>query len=333
MKLLIVEDNIANKILLVKILQKQGYEVTHVNNGIEALELLKENEYDAVLTDWMMPKLDGIELIERIRRTVKNTPAILMITALASRKAKEKALLSGADDYIAKPYNINDLLERLKLSLDRKKSEKKAVEENNKKNINPDFAGVAIAASTGGPPALLKVISGLKLNQLASYFVVLHGPAWMLESFSQRLQQETKLIVKLGRDEMKIQAGEIYLCPGDRHMTINPKNFTIELLDTPPENFVKPSADPIFKSVAEVFGNKSIGVILTGMGHDGTIGAGYIAASGGLVIAQDPVTAIMPSMPQSIIDLRIAKLITPLNEIADLINKNVEKIYKDIILS
>ncbi|MGE5499326.1 MAG: chemotaxis protein CheB, partial [Syntrophothermus sp.] len=117
-----------------------------------------------------------------------------------------------------------------------------------------------------------------------------------------------------------VKKGEIYLAPGDMHMLINPEKLEIELSDGPPENFVKPSADPLFRSAAKVFGNRLIGVVFTGMGHDGSIGAGYINAAGGVVIAQDPSTAIANSMPQTLVDLRLAKHIAPVSEIPEIIH-------------
>ena len=147
----------------------------------------------------------------------------------------------------------------------------------------------------------------------------------MLESFTERIQRETKMKVNLGTEGLQIKPGEIYLAPGDRHMVINPQKLCIQINDGPPENFVKPSADPLFRSVAFLFKAQSISVILTGMGHDGAIGSGYIAAAGGITIAQDPSTAILSSMPQSIIDLRIAKLIVPLDDIGETVNKTIER--------
>ena len=111
-KVLIVEDDSFSRNLLVRLLSKEDYQVTIAHDGKEALELLEKNRFQAVLTDWMMPNLDGIELIRKIR-SLKTDTAILMITALASREAKERALDAGADDYIAKPIENSDVLKRL----------------------------------------------------------------------------------------------------------------------------------------------------------------------------------------------------------------------------
>lgn len=328
MKVLVVEDIVTSRILLCKILKKEGYDVSSAANGVEALELLATEKFDAILTDWMMPNLDGIELIEKIRKSIKPIPVIIVITALSSRSAKEKVFEVGADDYIAKPYDNKEVITRLENCLNRQKSETTQFLNDDQFEFVkvPPFAGVCVAASTGGPPALLNLFSKIKPTMRAAFFVVLHGPAWMLESFTERIQRETEMRVRLGEDGMVIKPGEIYLAPGDKHMVINPQKFCIQISDGPPENYVKPSADPLFRSVAFLFKSKSLSVILTGMGRDGAIGSGYISAAGGITIAQDPKTATLSSMPQSVIDLRIAKFVVPLDEIGDTINKSIERI-------
>ncbi len=328
MKLLVVEDIVTSRILLCRILKKAGYEVSPANNGVEAIELLKKENFDAVLTDWMMPDLDGIELIKHMRKAIRPLPVIIVITALDSEPAKEKAFEAGADDYIAKPYDNNEVVARLENCFNRLKSETilNIISSASEPVAPPPFVGVCIAASTGGPPALINVFSKIKTTNAAAFFVVLHGPAWMLESFSERIQRETTMKVHLGVEGLRIKPGEIYLAPGDRHMLINQKDFTIVISDGPPENYVKPSADPLFRSVAFIFKSKSLSVVLTGMGKDGAIGSGYISAAGGITIAQDPKTATLSSMPQSIIDLRIAKLVIPLDEVAETINMTIERL-------
>lgn len=322
MRVLVVEDDRASRILLQKYLMKTGFDSIAVTNGLEAINEMKTSRFDAVITDWMMPEMDGLELIRHIRKNVKPNPVIIVITAIASEEAKRKVLNSGADDYLSKPLNILEVKGRLN-ELEMRRLGKLEIPQkfdlDVKKNL-PPFVGVGIAASTGGPPVLTDLFKNLEFNENAAVFVVLHGPAWMLKLFAERIQKETKYKVHLGREGLPVKKGEIYLSPGDFHMVINPVQMTIQIIDTPPENFVKPSADPLFRSIATVFGNKSVAVVLTGMGKDGTIGCGYIAAAGGDVIAQNPRTATIASMPQSVVDLRIAKHVF-----------NAEKIPAEII--
>ncbi|MEI7811946.1 MAG: chemotaxis protein CheB [Ignavibacteria bacterium] len=327
-KILVVEDNVSNRLLLIKVLKQEGYHVSHAYNGEEAIELIRRERFDAVITDWMMPKLDGIELIKQIRRTVKPLPLIMVITALDSKEAKKKAIEAGADDYLTKPYHIDEVKDRLAHVLMRPPANQNynSLKIRPDKILSPDFIGVVIAASTGGPSTLIEVFAKMKATNVASIFIVLHGPAWMLKSFPERIYEEIKMPVHLGEEGLPIKRGEIYLAPGDRHMLINSQKLEIELSDSPPENFVKPAADPLFRSAAKTFGSNLIGVVLTGMGHDGCTGAGYISAAGGIVIAQDPATAIAPSMPQSVVNFNLAKYVVPLSAVAETIEQNIKKL-------
>ncbi|MGE5498320.1 MAG: response regulator, partial [Syntrophothermus sp.] len=181
MKILVVEDNVSSKILLLKILKKEKYEVDSASNGIEALEILNKQKFDVILTDWMMPKMDGIELTARIRRDIKPVPAIIFVTALNSKEARNKALEAGADEYISKPYHILDIRPRIESAVMRQRSLQSADPlENKKERIRtPDFSGICIAASTGGPSTLIDFFSQLRPTRNSAIFIVLHGPAWM----------------------------------------------------------------------------------------------------------------------------------------------------------
>ena len=328
MKLLVVEDNTSSKILLRRILKDAGYDVDTVYNGIEALEKLKSENYDAVLTDWMMPELDGIGLIKKIRNTLVNQPVIIVITALSSSEARHEALNSGADDFIAKPIFKEDVINRLENCLNRRDNPAPQTNFSSEapKNKKAPFIAVAIAASTGGPPTLQQIFERLPQTDKAAYLIVLHGPPWMLKTFSERLNEKTDFTVHHAEEGMEITPGEVYLAPGQKHMVVN-ESYRIELNDDPPENFIKPSADPLFRSVAATFGKQSIALILTGMGSDGTAGAGFISVAKGTVIAQDPKTAVLPSMPQSVINLNLAEKIIPLENIPLAVANTIDSIH------
>ena len=131
--------------------------------------------------------------------------------------------------------------------------------------------------------------------------------------------------VRLAQDGMKIAPGTVYLAPGDVHMVVNPDTLEIALVDDPPENYCRPAADPLFRSIATAFGKRCVAAVFTGMGRDGSIGAGYIAAAGGVVLAQDPKTATIGSMPQSVIDLRLANVVEPLDQMPEAIMLEVRR--------
>lgn len=325
-KILVVEDELTNAILLKRILAKAGYNVVVAHNGLDALKHVDREKFDAVLTDWMMPQIDGIELIRRLRDNVKPLPFIIMITALVSEGARTYALESGADDYIAKPIDVDELLTRLKDGLARhKQSAPKQVAQVVTRNVDvvPPFVGVFIGTSTGGPPTLLELFRNIPENISAAFFIVQHGPPWMLETFSQRLQRETGLKINLAINNTKAEMGNVYVAPGDQHLRVEPDTYKIILDDGPKENFVRPAADPLFRSGAEAFGRYSIGVVLTGLGRDAAQGAAQIASVNGVVLVQDPDTAVAPSMPRTVIDSGINHKVINIENMAKEISETV----------
>lgn len=325
-KILVAEDELTNSILLKRLLTKAGYSVVVAHNGVDALKHFEREQFDALLTDWMMPQMDGIELIRRIRQNIKPVPFVVMITALVSEGARSYALESGADDYIAKPIDVDELLTRVKDGLDRKQQGLPAKPNQllmRELDVDPPFVGVVIATSTGGPPTLIELFRNIPANTNAAFYIVQHGPPWMLETFSQRLQRETPLKVSLAVNGATSEPGNIYIAPGDRHMWVNPENYKLVLDDGPKENFVRPAADPLFRSAANAFGKFCVGVVLTGLGRDGTQGAAQIASVGGTIVVQDPETAVAPSMPRTVIESGINHKAFPLQDISQAVTDTI----------
>lgn len=326
-RLLLVEDEITSVIFLRKMLEKKGYSVKVAYDGDEALKELELGKYDIIITDWMMPKLDGIELIHRVRENISPSPYIIMLTALSSDGAKSHAFASGADDFMAKPVNFDELNEKIILAFNKLNNKKEKYKPIDFKLIKqkevPDFVGVAIATSTGGPTTIVELVKGLNSKVNAAYFIVQHGPLWMIETFVSRLANETNLKVYLAEDNMKFEKSSIYVCPGDKHLFVN-SDYTLTLSDGQKENFVRPSADPLFRSVANTFNERAIGIVLTGLGRDGANGCSVIKQANGKVLVQKPETAIAPSMPRTVIEEGNADFVLEVKEIANKIDELVK---------
>ena len=327
-KILIAEDDKPSAALLKQILLKGGYLVDVSYNGKEAFEALSKKKYDALLTDWMMPEMDGIELVRKVRQEIKPVPLIIVLTVLFLDDAREHALNSGADDFIGKPYDpielikkINDLFSKEKQTLPAKIEIPSLI-----KNRPAPFYGVCIAASSGGPASVKNILSSLPEIDKAAFFVVQHAPSWALKDMAVYWNRLTKMELILANDGMDISPGKIYLAPGGSHMIVKEGSYKISLLDTPPENHVKPAADPLFRSVAKAFGKQSIGIIVTGMGCDGALGAGHISAAKGVVVVQDPLTALVNSMPKETVKIVPDAIVLPLDDIP----KNIINITKKL---
>ncbi len=337
-KILIAEDDSTSRRNLERILSKAGYEVVAAVDGAEALRFVQKEQFDALVTDWMMPNVDGIQLIKSMRAKVKPTPPIMMITALNSKEAYDHALDSGADDFIGKPFESAEIVSRLKSLLAR--SSQTAVSA--PAVIRKPASGivsisqtrgekqviVAVAASTGGPPVLKSFLEKIRSSKRTAVLVVQHGPKWMLESFARTLGKATMIPVHLVTEEMPLEVGNVYLASGNGHMVVDPSGRKVQVNDGPDINYVKPAADPLFESVANAFGENSIGVVFTGMGSDGAYGCRAIAEQGGHVLVQEPKTCAVDSMPKSVSKVGVKPQVVSDTEMHQAVAKIVQKIVE-----
>jgi two-component system chemotaxis response regulator CheB len=352
---LAVEDNDLNGKLLVHTLQSAGYMVVWERDGQEALRhfeaaLHTAQPFDVVLTDWLLPGLDGPDLLRNIwdtcRRHEALRPLSVIVTILDTPTAKEHALqLLGADDFIAKPYQPATLLHQLDVLLRRSRQKlpplaptpaglnvvhpagpemsAKATAETRSTTKQPPLPSlVTLAASTGGVDALRTLLKHIEAQigpreQRASkpstaWLVVQHGPAWMLETLCQTLQRETTAWdVQLGSNGQRVEAGQLYIAPGEAHLVLDGQGY-LHLSPTAPVNHVCPAADVLFQSVAEGRqagdgAKDTVAVVLTGLGCDGALGAKAIVQAGGRVLVQQPQSCVAPFMPKSVLELGLPR--------------------------
>ncbi len=350
MNILVAEDDPVTANMLHAVLGRSAHSVVVVGNGVEALEQLRKQPFKLLLTDWMMPEMDGIELLRKVRAEIRPVPVVLMMSSISNPEARQYALRTGADGFLAKPVAQIELLDLIRSSQAHAQQGLDAppVSPAPAGQVNPSapaappmvrrqpswmkkaapvpaFPAFACCASTGGPESLRTLFSTLSVRGDAVGFVVIHGPDWMQRQCAELFQRESPgLVFQVAENNSIVEAGHVYIAPGDRHMVVNPGSSTISLLDTPLVNFVRPAADPLFDSVARAFGPYGIGVVLTGLGSDGTAGATAIAAAGGKVFIEDPKTAIAPQMPKSAIEA-VGPLahVRPLAQLGDLLSQSL----------
>jgi two-component system chemotaxis response regulator CheB len=278
-----------------------------------------------------MPEMDGIAALEQIMAECP-TP-VIMLSALTSENAAItiRALELGAVDFFLKPSSIgpagvgtNDdtLANKIKAAAAShiaRNGHNLDGAESVLKNKNPRSTEfdklIVIGSSTGGPRALMEVIPALPADIPAAVLIVQHMPPVFTKTLAERLNRVSHIEVVEAKDGNTLCQGMALLAPGDFHMLVD-SNKRVMLNQEPTELGVRPSVNVTMKSAAKAFGKSVIGVVLTGMGSDGTEGATRIKELGGRIIAQDESTSTVYGMPQSVVKAGCVDSILPLTKIA-----------------
>jgi len=176
---------------------------------------------------------------------------------------------------------------------------------------------LVIGSSTGGPQALMKFLSGFKRKPGVPVLITQHMPATFTAILATHLAQATGWLAQEGQDGMALAPGQIYVAPGGKHMEIEEAGgeIKIKLTDEPPENFCKPAVDPLFRSVTQVYGEYALGVVLTGMGHDGLKGARELTRAGSTLLAQDEASSVVWGMPGAVATAGLCTEVLPIDEL------------------
>lgn len=344
-KVLVVDDSALIRQLLTRALAVDPrIEIVGIaKNGVEAIEKARELEPDVITLDIEMPELSGLEALPHLKK--HSRARVVMLSSVDDPDTTYQALSAGAVDFIAKPKgglasSLTDLSEvllkkiRTAYRIDPHRLDRAAKAEAERPEpasfVSPSVptaaavasgleSVVALAASTGGPPALERVFQGLSASMPAAYLVVQHLPAGFSASLARRLSAASDIPVVEALDGMPIAPGTGYLAPHGSHMRVaeaGPGRYAIRLDDSPPMHGVRPAADPLFSSVAELFGSRAIGVVLTGMGSDGARGLCQIKECGGETVAQNEESSVVWGMPGVAVKLGAAKYVVPIGLVA-----------------
>ena len=353
---LVVDDAVTVRTILSELLVEDPSitQVTAVRSGSDALKKLPELTPDIVVLDFEMPGMSGLETLSQIRKLSPNLP-VIMFSALTERGALETldALAKGANDYVTKPtgstsgegalQQVKDqLLPKIKLFCGTSRGRKipvgahkgasspQTIPAKPRAFKGPQVAhpvrAIAIGVSTGGPEALNAFLPSLPADLQIPIFIVQHMPPTFTRLLAERLNAATPLAVYEATDGLQVSPGTIYIAPGDYHMVVNAtrNHYTVALNQDPPEHSCRPAVDVLFRSVASVYGPGLLGVVLTGMGNDGTIGCERIRKEGGTIFVQDEETSVVWGMAGSVARSGFADAVVPLQRMAQEI---VQRVY------
>ena len=340
-KALVVDDSAFMRKVITEILNSaQGIEViATARNGKEAVEKTKSLRPDIITMDIDMPEMDGLEALKQIMKECP-TP-VLMISAHTQAGAEDtlRSFEYGAVDFVAKPggsisLDLKDskaeIIAKVKAAaqVDTRKLKTTQKQHPSKPltlNSQSKFASrkiVTIGSSTGGPSALEEVITRLPADLPSPVLIVQHMPPDFTKSLADRLNRISPIEVREAKDGDMIQEGLVLLAPGDYHMELRNVKIGTEQIEMirlnrkPRELGVRPCANIMIKSVAALHGKNVIGVILTGMGNDGTEGLKAIKSAGGQTIVQNRETSLIYGMPKSAVDAGVADHVVSLKRVA-----------------
>ena len=318
-------------------------------NGKNALDKIPSLKPDVLTLDVEMPVMDGLQTLVELRRTFKKLP-VIMFSTLTERGAGATldALERGASDYVTKPANVGSVSESMEAVRSQLIPKIKSLTGRGPlptRPARPAFLTpgppgqpgesgpigplpprapqtrvdiVCIGVSTGGPDALTTVVSALPANFPVPILVTQHMPPVFTQLFAQRLNGKAKLHVTEAVQGDAVIPGRILVAPGDHHMRVVQKGNgpVVQMDQGPQENYCRPAVDPMFRSVAQVYGNRALALIMTGMGGDGAKGAEQIIRAGGSLMVQDEATSVVWGMPGAAVAAGLPCDVLPLERIA-----------------
>lgn len=344
--------------------ESPGVEVVGTaNNGKIAMSRIASLRPDVLILDIEMPEMSGLEVLALMKVEWPDVGAIVLSTLTQEGgEITIKALELGAFDFIPKPQTgsmaenreavSNSLAPMLKAFARRQEIRRilkgKSTPEGatSEKKTGPDSAGmvqrmktittqkraksdiVGIGISTGGPNAMAQMMPQLPADLGVPVLIVQHMPPVFTKALANNLDPKCALEVKEAVDGQAIRPNVALIAPGGKQMRVEAgaeaTTRIIRITDDPPENSCKPSVDYLFRSIAYHYVGRATGVIMSGMGSDGTLGSKLMKRNGSTIIAQDEVTSVVYGMPKEVIDAGIVDVIAPLDKIAQEICRTVK---------
>jgi two-component system chemotaxis response regulator CheB len=333
-------------------------------DGVECLEQVKQVRPDVLVLDLEMPRLNGLEVLDRLRLENSELP-VIMCSAYTEHGARStlEALARGASDYVTKPAGQRDfdaamqslsqqLLPRIaalaKDAIGEEKKTGKSFFSNSSQNARPkeiaskassSIEVVVIGLSTGGPSALEQLLPKLPKDFPVPVLIVQHMPKLFTGALAERLDKCCALRVEQAYDNATVRPGTVWLAPGDAHMEIAPRRLMsadedkgaarvsgrVRLHQQMPLNHCMPSVDYLFFSAARMYGAGTLALVMTGMGADGLNGARAVHQRGGVVLAQDEASSAVWGMPGRVSEAGIASATLPLWGIASALKQRVSE--------
>jgi two-component system chemotaxis response regulator CheB len=336
---LVVDDSAyIRKVVKEMLSRESGIEVVGTaRDGEDALDLVERLRPDVVTCDLIMPGVGGVEFIRR-QMAARPVPIVIVSIAAESSERVLSGLDAGAIDFVQKPTALatekvfdlaDELVSKIVAAAQAPLRRQHPIAEPGplpETTFTGRYEIVVIGVSTGGPQGLKSVVPRLPADFPVPLVIVLHMPIGYTEAYAKRLDEASALTVAEAREGETLRPGLVLVAPAGRHLTLhrNGDGKTSVRLDVRPlDTQHRPSVDVLFQSAAEVYGDRVLGVVMTGMGTDGRDGAAWIKARGGGVITEAEETCVVYGMPRSVVEAGLSDEAVPLDRLTAAIMQRI----------
>ena len=339
-RVLVVDDSAYVRKVLKQMLSRSPFleVVGTARDGAEALEMVAELRPDVVTLDLVMPRMDGVAFL-REQMARRPVPVVVVSVTDANGERMLRALEAGAVDMVQKPTALatdkileiaNELVAKVKAAAEVRfpahGAALRALPAAPAVALPREYFGavdvVVLGVSTGGPQALRYLIPQLPADLPVPIALVLHMPAGYTEMYARSLNEISRLTVTEAREGDSLRPGVVLIAPAGQHLTFRrlPGEGVVAHLDLNPLGMPhRPAVDVLFRSAADVFGSRVLGIVLSGMGADGTDGASWIKAQGGTIFTESEETCVVYGMPRSVDEAGLSDRSLPLSAVASAI--------------
>jgi two-component system, chemotaxis family, protein-glutamate methylesterase/glutaminase len=338
LRILVVDDSAYVRKIFKQMLSRSPFieVVGAARDGQEALEMVEQLQPDVVVCDLIMPVMDGVDFV-RQQMSRRALPIVIASIANEGSEMVLAALDLGAVDFVQKPTALatekifevsEELIAKVKAAASVKMAPLKTALARQYPASSPMVTRakrvdvVVLGISTGGPQALKYLIPQLPADLSVPVLMVMHMPVGYTEMYAQKLGELAQLKVSEAREAELVEAGTVLLAPAGRHLTLRhqPNGGIITHLSARPfDTPHRPSVDVLFQSAAEIFGSRTLGVVMTGMGNDGKQGAAWIKSQGGLIFTEAEESCVVYGMPWSVVEAGLSDQSVALEKMAEAI--------------
>jgi two-component system, chemotaxis family, protein-glutamate methylesterase/glutaminase len=330
-RVVVADDSAMMRQIVSSSLSRAGVQIVgSASNGDEALAVCDREKPDALMLDLSMPGLDGIGVLRALRRQGRSEMPVIVVSAFSPTQGARAvdALAEGAFDLVAKPAVGESLDEFAAALVDKVKAAtngrgritgrpvpRQPIRHHQRSSV---ARAVLIATSTGGPKALAALVPNLPARLGIGTLIVQHMPPGFTKSLAARLDNASPLSIREADGGDTLDPGVALLAPGGKHMRVGPGG-RITLTEEPEIGALRPRADLMIADAAKVFGERTLLVVMTGMGSDGLAGAQEVRRRGGRILVEAQSTCTVYGMPRAIEEAKLADEALPLHELAQAI--------------